>query len=133
MMKSTVTAAALLFAFVTSALAIDAPPIPSGAKKLSGKEAAAIYLGKTLTFENYTQDQPMTGEVTVSPKGKLTGSWALGTSKKGAIKGAARNKADTWCFKMAGSKEECMAIYVDGTDIYEVNAKGVVTSKLSLK
>ena len=107
--------------------------LPAGAKKLTGAEIAELFLGNTKTFENYTQDKPLTGEVSVSEKGELSGKWTYDGKKSGKVVGTARAKGDQWCFELGGAEEECVAIYVDGADIYEVNSGGKVTAKLLRK
>ena len=61
-------------------------------------------------------------------KKTTTGKWAMG-KEGGDFKGKARVKGDQFCYTVGGQKERCNVVYQDGADIYEVNPKGVVTSK----
>jgi hypothetical protein len=116
---------------ISPCLAVEAPSLPSSAKKLTGKEIAALYDGATVAFNNFTMAQPLTGTVTYDLKShKHHGTYKLG-EQGGQFTGALRIKGDQFCHAEGNSKERCVSVYTDNSDIYEVNSKGVVESKKS--
>ncbi len=109
------------------ALAQSAPALPASAKKLSGKEIAALYDGATVSFNNFTKDKPLTGKATYDLKANSqSGEFNYG-GQTGTFKGAIRVKGDTFCFT-ENKKETCSSVYLDGGTIYEVSPKGAVIS-----
>jgi hypothetical protein len=119
----------LAIASFESAVAAENPPsLPSSAKKLSGKEIAALYAGSTVNFNNFTMKEPPTGTDTYNLKEHLHhGTYSLG-GKTGTFTGSARVKGDEFCHREGNSPEHCSFVYTDGADIYETNAKGTVES-----
>lgn len=115
--------------FAATAVVAGSPPsLPSSAKKLSGKEISALYNGLTINFNNFTMNEPLTGTDTYNLKGHShQGTYSLG-GKTGTFSGSARVKGDQFCAREGNSKEHCAFVYIDGSDIYEVNAKGIVES-----
>jgi hypothetical protein len=112
-----------------AALAEGAPALPASAKKLNGKEVAALYDGATVNFNNFTMKQPLTGTDTYDLKARVhQGTYTLG-GKSGSFSGAARVKGDQFCHREGSGSEHCAFVYTDGADIYEVNAKGIVESQ----
>jgi hypothetical protein len=118
-----------MFAFAlgtTPAFAIDAPKLPASAKKLSGKEIVALYDGATVSFNNFTAKESLTGTVTYDFKSKThKGHYVLGT-QSGDFEGPIRINGNTFCHKENKGKETCSSVYTDGSSIYETNAKGAV-------
>jgi hypothetical protein len=110
------------------AMAQSPPALPTSAKKLTGKEISTLYDGATVNFDNFTMKQPLTGTDTYDLKAHShRGTYTLG-DKSGSFSGAARVKGDQFCHREGGGSEHCDFVYVDGAEIYEVNAKGVVES-----
>ena len=119
------------FAFLLTlpAFALKGPRLPSTAKKLTAEEIIKLYDGRTISFNNFTLNKPLTGSFTLNYKNKLiSGSYVFGT-EKGTFKGAIRLSDDKFCSKVRKGKEVCAAIYKDGPNIYEVNSMGKVTSQ----
>ncbi len=54
--------------------------------------------------------------------------WDIG-GNQGAFTGPIRVKDDTFCYKVPQQKEACVAVYLDGDVIYEVDKKGAVSSR----
>lgn len=130
-MRLFMTGAAIIAIVGSSAgaYAAKAPSLPPGAKKLSGKEIVALYDGSAVDFDNYTMVMSLAGTGRYDFKHKsIAGNFVMG-DKKGKFTGSIRIKGDRFCYKVNAPKETCVSIYVDGDDIYEVNAKGIVTSK----
>ena len=119
----------LSLVLTSSVAALEAPKIPATAKKLSGSEISALYEGSTIAFNNFTMDKSLTGTVAVNIKGGTqSGSYMIGGAEKGEFKGTNRIRGDRFCYVNGKEKEKCMSVYLDGANIYEVDAKGVVTS-----
>jgi hypothetical protein len=130
MINRIVLCMSVLLISLSQAFAIEAPKVPAGAKKLTGAEIIAAYDGNTYVFDNFTEKEPLTGKTTYDLKKKTTtGEWAMG-KEGGKFKGKARIKGDQFCYTVGGQKEKCNFVYEDGPDIYEVDTKGVVTSKI---
>ena len=133
-MQSVIFGSAILLAFTVHAAAIDAPPLPSSAKKLTQDEILALYKPNVvMVFENFTKDKTVAGEVTHNANGELSGFWIYNKKQRGDITGTAGNKGDKWCFKAGSDPEICALIYQDGPDIYEVGADGQVVAKVKVK
>ena len=119
----------LLVMVISPCLAVEAPALPSSAKKLNNKEIATLYEGSTISFNNFTMAQPLTGTDTYDLKGhKHHGTYTMG-GQTGQFSGPIRVKGDQFCHAEGAGKEHCASVYTDGSDIYEVNSKGVVESK----
>jgi len=130
-MKRVLTTSLLIAALTLPVLAAapTPPTLPPTAKKLTGPEIVKLYDGATITWNNFTQKTEMAGTTTFDfKKGTQTGTWE-GGGKKGTFTGKIRVKGDLWCYKIGNNKETCDSVYMDGQDIYEVNAKGVVDSQ----
>ena len=50
-------------------------------------------------------------------------------TEKGTFKGSVRISGDDYCYNVRKGKEVCARIYKDGSDIYEVDSWGKVTSQ----
>jgi hypothetical protein len=125
LLASLLAAAIVMPAFA----AVTAPPLPSTAKKLTGAEIIALYDGASITWDNFSQKQEMTGTADLDLKKKTqTGTWQSGKDS-GNFSGTAMVKGDKFCHRVKPSKEVCDSVYTDGNDIYEVNDKGIVDSK----
>jgi len=125
------TAALVGFAFLLTvpALAIKAPRLPATAKKLTAEQIVKLYDGRTISFNNFTLNKPLTGQFTLNFRTKtIAGTYTFGT-EKGTFKGAIRISGDSYCYKVRKGKEVCGTVYRDGPRIYEVNAMGKVTSQ----
>jgi hypothetical protein len=121
--------APVFVSLISAALAESPPVLPASAKKLTGKEIAALYDGATVSFENFTMKSPLTGTDTYDLKAHLhQGTYTLG-NKSGAFSGAARVKGNQFCHREGGGPEHCAFVYTDGGEIYEANAKGLVESQ----
>jgi hypothetical protein len=129
-MRVTVWVGAVACVLLANAAFAESPPaLPASAKKLTGKEIAALYDGATVSFNNFTMKQPLTGTDTYGLKAHAhQGTYTLG-GKSGSFSGAARVKGDQFCHREGSSSEHCAFVYTDGADIYEVNAKGIVESQ----
>jgi hypothetical protein len=113
---------------ISPALALEAPELPSSAKKLSGSEIVALYDGATIAFNNFTSKLPLTGTDTYNfAKKSHSGSYSIG-GKRGTFTGQIRVKGDMFCHREGKGKETCSSVYTNGVYIYEVNQKGVVES-----
>jgi len=123
------SAALALVLLAKPAFAVEAPQLPASAKKLSGTEILTLYGGSTVTFNNFTKDKPLSGTVTYDLKKKMhSGTYNLG-GQRGQFSGVNRVNGDQFCHKEGSGNEDCVFVYTDGPDIYEVNAKGVIESK----
>jgi hypothetical protein len=124
------------FAITTSAWAVDAPPLPSTAKKLQGPEIEALYVGGHAVGTSFQDKKSLvTFDVKMDPKKKtILGNWALKGGKSGKVDMNYSIRGDNWCNKArkGGGKEVCVSVYTDGSDVYEVDDKGVVASKLTI-
>jgi hypothetical protein len=125
------TAVLVGFAFLLTfpALAIQAPRLPSAAKKLTAEEIIKLYDGHTISFNNFTLNKPLTGQFTFNYKTKtIAGTYVYGT-ENGTFKGTIQISGDNYCYKVRKGKEVCGRVYKDGSNIYEVNSMGKVTSQ----
>ena len=114
---------------VSSTFATEAPKVPASAKKLTGAEITLLYDNATIAFDNFTQKSSVTGTATFDLKKKTSkGTWESG-GQSGNFTGAVQVKGDKWCYVNGNKKQVCDSVYMDGDDIYEVNAKGIVDSK----
>lgn len=116
--------------FAPAALAVEAPSLPASAKLLGSQEVVALYDGAAVAFDNFEADKPVKG--TSHPdfkKGAIHGDYVYGSEKKKTFKGKIRMKGDSFCYKIGKEKEKCRQVYLDGSDIYEVDAKKAVTSR----
>jgi hypothetical protein len=112
-----------------AALAAEAPKVPVSAKKLTSAEILKLYDNQTFAYEAYMKDGVGTGTATydfTAKKNKV--NWTMG-NKSGTAQGSIRIKSNQFCYTIGGAKESCNFLYVDGSDVYEVNSKGVVTAK----
>jgi hypothetical protein len=106
--------------------AFGAPSLPPTAKKLSGKEIVILYDGFTFKFKDFLSDVPNTGTVTFDFKNRVTSGTLDGY---GHTLGSIKLDGDKLC-NQGGGFNTCSNVYVDGTDIYEVNSEGIVVSTL---
>ncbi|HEY1781399.1 MAG TPA: hypothetical protein VGG79_13390 [Roseiarcus sp.] len=129
-MRMAVWASLLAVASLSNAaFAEGAPALPASAKKLPGKEITALYDGATVNFNNYTMKQSLTGTDTYDLRAHSHhGTYTLG-GKSGSFSGTARVKGDQFCHREGSGGEHCAFVYIEGADIYEVNARGIVESQ----
>ena len=119
----------LAFLLTVPALAVKAPRRPSAAQKLTAQEIIKLYDGHTVSFNNFTLDKPLNGVFTINYQAKtVSGTYVFGT-EKGTFKGSVRISGDDYCYRVRKGKEVCVRIYKDGSDIYEVDSWGKVTSQ----
>jgi hypothetical protein len=117
----------------TAAWAIDAPPLPSTAKKLQAAEIEQLYVGHHAEGMSFQDKKPLTFSATMDAKKKsITGKWAIKGGKSGKVDMVYSIEGDKWCNKprKGGGKQACVSVYTDGPDVYEVDDKGTVASKL---
>lgn len=123
-----ICAATALMLAVSPVLAAKAPRLPPTARKLDANEVVALYDRKSLSFRNFTGKRIVTGTFTVNfARKSASGSFNDGKSS-GYWTGKVRMSGSRFCRKIGKSREGCVALYVDGASIYEVNASGVVES-----
>jgi hypothetical protein len=129
MVRLTAALVGVALLLTVPALAVNAPRLPSTAKKLTGAEIIKLYDGHTISFNNFSLNKPLSGQFTFNYKAKtISGTYVFGT-EKGTFKGSIRISGDSYCYKVRKGKESCGAIYKDGPDIYEVNSMGRVISQ----
>jgi hypothetical protein len=122
----------LLLCSTSLALAVDAPKLPTEAKKLKTAEIEAIYNDKTLSGEYYGGKVLITWTSTNSTSlHTVDGTWSGSDGSKGTTNLKYAIKKDKWCTTRKGKKEFCIDIYSDGTYGYEVN-KGIVQTRYKL-
>jgi hypothetical protein len=121
--------AAVILSLATGfAPAVGAPKVPKSAKKLTGSEIVALYDRTPFRFKNFTAKQLITGTFLVNFTNKTaSGTYAEGKNR-GTWTGKVRIKGDQFCRKINKRKEGCVFLYVDGHNVYEVNANGVLES-----
>ena len=121
--------AAIILAVLGSPVFAEGPPrLPPSSTRLAGATIAALYDGRTYTFESHTSFGVATGEVTYDLKaGTNRGTYQLG-SRKGTFDGEIRITRDRFCYKTGSTGERCNYVYLDGQDIYEVRQSGIVDS-----
>lgn len=123
-----ISAAIILSIVSGSALTASKPKVPASAKKLTGSEVVALYDNTWFSFHNYMKPVT-TGTFLVSFTTKTaSGTYATG-KKSGTWIGTIRIKGDKFCRRINKGKESCVFLYVDGPNVYEVNASGVLESK----
>ena len=130
-MKQFLFATLIAASMILPAVAGETPPLlPTTAKKLSGADITALYDGATVNWHRFKVGG--TGTTTYDFKTKtISGTWAMG-GKKGTFTGKIRVKEDKFCYTINPAnknKEICGSVYTDGTNIYEVTAKGVVDAQ----
>jgi hypothetical protein len=123
------------FTITTCAWAVDAPPLPTTAKKLTGAEIEQLYAGAHSVGVSFQDKKALlTFDVNIgATKKTIIGTWALKGGKSGKVDMVYDIRGDSWCNKArkGGGKEICTSVYTDGSDVYEVDDKGIVTGKLS--
>ncbi len=128
MMRNLLGAGLALAVSTATALAVQAPPLPAAAKKLSPQAIVKLYDGRTFSFTTYTFFGVATGTVTYDFKTKTNhGSYAMG-SHHGAIDGVIRLSGDKFCYKVKLDSEHCDFVYMAGGTIYDVDPGGTVRS-----
>jgi hypothetical protein len=111
------------------AMALEAPALPTTAKKLTGKDIVALYDGSTVKFNNFTKDKPLTGSVTYDLKTKsAAGNYVYGGSASANFSQRIRINGSKFCYQVGKDKETCVTVHTDGANIYETDATGTVTS-----
>ena len=114
MKRSFVLAVILLCCAARSALAIDAPSVPSTAKKMTSVEIKELYDGKTGHYENFMFKEANAGTFSYDFKAKTVG----GTYKMGADagnwKGTFSPGKDQICIKVDGQPKNCFFMFRDG-------------------
>jgi hypothetical protein len=115
-------------AFATSALA-KAPALPEGATKLTGAEVRQIYHANAANYNNFTEKVSLSGTTYYDfDKGRMWGFYLWDKKDRGMFMGNIEIKGDEFCYQSDGFKQFCNSVHRHGDDIFEVNAKGVVTS-----
>lgn len=116
-------AIALSAMVVVPVLAFGAPSLPKTSKKLNGTEILTLYDGSNFKFKDFRSDVPNTGTVTFDFKNQIRSGKLDGY---GNTLGSVKIDDDKLC-EQGGGFNLCLSVYVDGTDIYEVGAEGVVS------
>ena len=120
--------AAVILSLTTGiALAAGAPKVPKSAKKLTGSEIVALYDNTWFRFHNFMKPTT-TGTFLVSFTTKTASGTYVTGKDSGTWIGTVRIKGNQFCRKINKHKEGCVFLYVDGSDVYEVNGRGVVES-----
>ncbi|CAN5207621.1 hypothetical protein BH10PSE7_BH10PSE7_03560 [soil metagenome] len=119
-----------ILAGATGAAAAERPTIPASAMKLDGVSIQAIYDGKRMEFENYSYPKPLTGQVwyDFAKKKAMWGTYVFDGKENGLFRGKIRVKGDLFCYKEGKEKEICVSVHLDGSNLYEADAKNVVIS-----
>jgi hypothetical protein len=119
---------------VTSfAWAVEAPLLPSTAKKLQASQIEQLYVGGHADGTAFQEKELLTFSVNMNSKKKsITEKWMLKSGKSGKVDLVYYIQGDSWCDKLRKGvgKDICVSVYTDGTDVYEVDNKGAVASKL---
>ena len=116
----------------TTALATEAPNLPKSAKKLSGAEIEVLYKDASLSGSNFEGKSLLSFKVkTNTAKMSIVGNWSTADGASGQVDLTYRIRGDQWCYKPTSknAKETCVAVYSDGSDIYEVKKGSHVSSK----
>lgn len=109
--------------------ALERPPLPPTAKKLDAKGIANLYGSRRATYNNYTRDVPLTGEIFYDLAGKIMyGTYIWNKKDKGLFTGKIWAKGDKFCNKPDKGPQECVDVFLDGQTYYEVGDDGQVTS-----
>ena len=117
------------FALTGVSISAETPVLPASAVKLTGPEIKTLYQGNMASFNNFTNKVSLTGSSFYDfDKKRSWGFYVWDNKDRGLYKGVLSLKNDTSCYKSDQSKELCTSIYRDGSTIYEVDKKGVVTS-----
>jgi hypothetical protein len=111
-----------------TALAIEAPQLPTSAKKLTGKEIVELQDGVTLTFKDYTTPTLLTGAVVHDFKNKSESGTFEYKGIKGQINSTIWLKEDMLCDLQPGKGDVCSFVYLDGSSFYNVGPDGKVRS-----
>lgn len=122
-----ICAAIILSIISSSALTAAKAKVPKSAKKLTGNEIVALYDNTWFNFHNYMKPTT-TGTFLVSFTTKTASGTYVTGKKSGTWIGTVRIKGDKFCRRISKGKEGCVFLYVDGSNVYEVNAKGVLES-----
>ena len=99
--------------------------LPASAKKLTAGEIKALYDHTQFSFNNY---DGTIGTFLVDFTSKSASGTYVKGKDKGTWTGIVRIRGSQFCRKIENNKEGCVFLYVDGANIYEVNAKGIVES-----
>lgn len=128
-MKFALASIFVSFALTGISISAETPVLPASAVKLTGPEIKTLYQGNMASFNNFTNKVSLTGSSFYDfDKKRYWGFYVWDNKQRGVFKGVLSLKDDTSCYKPDDAKESCNAIYRDGSTIYEVNTKGVVTS-----
>ena len=121
--------AALVCGMPIAALAIDAPQLPSSAKKLTGQEIVSLQDGVTLTYKDYASDALTTGTAVHDFKKNTNNSTYDYKGIHGTFVGKVSVKGDMFCHTESGRPgETCVFVYSDGPSFYNVSPEGKVLS-----
>ena len=122
-----ISAAVILSLAAGLALAAGKPKVPASAKKLTGSEIVALYDNTWFSFHNFMKPTT-TGTFLVSFTTKTASGTYVTGKKSGTWIGTIRIRGDKFCRRINRGKEGCVFLYVDGPNVYEVNARGVLES-----
>ena len=128
-MKCMLTATSFILMGLISHAHAKAPALPDGATKLSGAEARQLYHGHAAHYNNFTEKVSLTGTTYYDfDKGRMWGFYLWDRKDRGMFMGNITIEGDEFCYQSDGFKKFCNSVYRHGDDVYEVNAKGTVTS-----
>jgi hypothetical protein len=126
---STYVLAGLVCGLPITALAIEAPQLPSSAKKLSGKEIVDLQDGVNLTYKNYVDGVLVTGTAVHDFKNNQNSGTYDYKGTKGLFNGRVWLNDDMFCHsENAGRGDTCVNVYLDGSSFYNVSPEGKVLS-----
>jgi hypothetical protein len=121
--------AALSCGLPLTALAIEAPQLPTSAKKLTGQEIVDRQDGVTLTYKDYMGDAVSTGTAVHDFKNNRNSGTYEYQGMSGSFAGKAWIKGDMFCHtENVRPGENCVFVYSDGPSFYNVSPEGRVLS-----
>jgi hypothetical protein len=118
--------AVLLFCMPLAAFAIEAPKLPSSAKKLSAKEIIELMGDVPLTFEEYDGGYLRTGTVVIDFQTNKLDAKTECSGVPCQISGKAWTRDDMFCHEVYTGFEICAFVYLDGSALYFVGTDGKV-------
>ena len=118
----------IVFSTASAALAMEAPPLPTSAKKLTKDQIVTLMHGKTFKYKSYNHDALKTGKTTFDFKTMTYGGTYTDKGKTKDFKGEPLSlNADGYCYaKTCPEGQGAGGVYLDGATIYELTDKGTV-------
>jgi hypothetical protein len=121
--------AGLMCGLPLAALAIEAPQLPSSAKKLTGKEIVDLQDGVTLAYKDYEHESLATGtEVHDFKNNRNTVTYEY-NGVQGSYTGKVWIKDDMFCHsEFIRPGDTCVFVYSEGSSFYNISPEGKVLS-----